>query len=189
MGKEQSVFKKTTGICIRIGMIALILLAALLVMQKMKHPDQPPSIFGYQPLTVLSNSMHPYFDTGDLLFVKKSQASEIQTNDVITFHADEIGLVTHRVIDVVDQHGKKGFVTKGDNNNVADEKMVTADMVIGKQVWMIPNLGWISRLFHGKAGFMLLVLLPLTGYLFLEIYERVKKNGTEKNKKYGEEIQ
>lgn len=128
---------------------------------------------------------------GDVLFVKKSQASEIRTHDVITFHVDEIGPVTHRVVDVVDQQGEIAFVTKGDNNNVEDEKKVTADMLVGKQVWVIPKVGWIAHFMHGKTGFIGLVLLPLAGYLYLEIYERMKKKGKQKPKqqKYGEEIQ
>ncbi|MBN6205391.1 signal peptidase I [Ralstonia pickettii] len=189
MGESQSIFKKTTRICIRIGLIALILLAALLAIQKVKYPNHPPSIFGYQPLTVLSNSMQPSFNAGDLLFVKKSQASEIRANDIITFHADKVGLVTHRVVDVVEQQGDIGFVTQGDNNNIEDEEIVTAAMLVGKQVGLIPKIGWISHLFSGKSGFIWLVLLPLAGYLYLEIYERIKKSGKQKpqQQKYGEE--
>lgn len=98
--------------------------------------------------------------------------------------------MTHRVMDVVDQYGEIGFITQGDNNNVEDEKIVTADMLVGKQVGYIPKIGWISHLFSGKIGFIWLFLLPMTGYLSLEIYERLKKSSNQRTEKqkYGEEI-
>src|SRR5699024_8739712 len=134
-------------------------------------PGQSPSILGYKPLTVLSNSMDPAFETGDLIFVKKTDASAIEVGDVITFQAKGEPLITHRVEEIIDDQNGISFITKGDNNNVADDMPVTADMLQGKQVFHIPNLGFIAKFASGSKGVIFLIIIPLIGYVALEIWE------------------
>ncbi|MGE6257151.1 signal peptidase I [Heyndrickxia sporothermodurans] len=148
--------------------------------QSKKHPEKVPTIFGISPLTVLTNSMHPFIKAGDLVFIKKVDPAEVKENDVITFKETTTKFITHRVISIKKQDGHIGFVTKGDNNNVADSNLVSSDQLVGSLLLKIPKAGYFAKFVSGPIGFILLILIPATGYICLEVYERLSK---PKNKK------
>lgn len=148
--------------------------------QSKKHPEKVPTIFGISPLTVLTNSMHPFIKAGDLVFIKKVDPAEVKENDVITFKKTTTKFITHRVISIKKQDGHIGFVTKGDNNNVADSNLVSSDQLVGSLLLKIPKAGYFAKFVSGPIGFILLILIPATGYICLEVYERLSK---PKNKK------
>ncbi|WP_045522487.1 signal peptidase I [Neobacillus niacini] len=156
----------------------LIVYIGVTVFQTSKNPGSLPSFFGFTPLTVLSNSMQPHLQSGDLIFIKKAEFEDIKVNDVITFKESDTKFITHRVIDVKEQAGQAGqagLVTKGDNNNVEDSMIVTKDHFVGKQVAAIPKLGYVSDFASGPIGFLLLITIPLTGYICLTVFERLSR--------------
>jgi signal peptidase len=132
-----------------------------------KNPDKIPSLFGYKPFTVLSNSMKPAFSAGDIVLVKDISTSNIKKNDVITFKESNRKLITHRVAEVTDQ----GFVTKGDNNNVKDDGFVKPENVVGELVLTLPKAGYVSKFVSSPLGITLLIFIPIMAYLLLEIYD------------------
>lgn len=143
--------------------------------QTKKHPEKVPSIFGISPLTVLTNSMHPYIKAGDMVFIKKVRPAEVKKNDVITFKETSTKFITHRVISIKKDQGNIGFITKGDNNNVKDANIVSHDQLVGSLVFKIPKAGYFAKFVSGPIGFILLILIPATGYICLEVYERLSK--------------
>ncbi|MGE8203782.1 signal peptidase I [Heyndrickxia sp. NPDC080065] len=143
--------------------------------QSKKHPEKVPTIFGISPLTVLTNSMHPYIKAGDMVIINKVNPADVKVNDVITFQETATKFITHRVIAVQQDQGKVGFVTKGDNNNVQDSKIVTPDHLVGSLVLKIPKAGYFAKFVSGPIGFILLILIPATGYICLEVYERLSR--------------
>ncbi|WP_042143611.1 signal peptidase I [Paucisalibacillus sp. EB02] len=167
--------KKALANTFRILFIVLLLFILFLAIQLIRHPDAPPSIFGYQPFTVLSNSMNPSFETGDLIIVKKVASSSVKEGDVITFRESNDKFVTHRVVEVIQQNGNPGFVTKGDNNNVNDDHVVSSENVVGKKVLHIKNGGLITKFVGSPIGLILFVFLPLIGYFGLTLWEHTRK--------------
>ncbi|MFG6496217.1 signal peptidase I [Fictibacillus sp. UD] len=161
------VISSTIVFCILLSICFLL----YITYQASKNPDEIPSFFGYKPFTVLSNSMQPSFSAGDMVFVKNKPASEIAVNDVITFKEGDRKLITHRVV----EQTERGFVTKGDNNNVNDDEIVTPDDVVGTHVFTIPKAGYVSKFVSSPVGITLLILVPLLGYLLLEIYDLISK--------------
>jgi len=166
--------------------ILLIIYIGVTVFQSSKNPGSLPSFFGYTPLTVLSNSMQPHLQSGDLVFIKKAEFKDVEVNDVITFKESDTKFITHRVIDVKEQNGQAGFVTKGDNNNVEDSMIVMKDHLVGKQVALIPKLGYVSNFASGPLGFLLFITIPLTGYVCITVYERLSRQ--EKHPKNEETV-
>ena len=177
----RGTFTKGLALVFRLFIAVMIVLILMVAYQSFKDSTEPASLFGYQPLTVLSNSMNPSFATGDMLFVKKMDPKEVKTDDVITFREPGGKLITHRVIEVIDTSGEIGFVTKGDNNNVKDGDVVKGKSLLGKQVFNIPNAGYIANFLKSPIGLILLIFLPLASYLCLEIYER-KKGSSQSGK-------
>ena len=164
--------KKVSTLVFRLFVMLVIGLVLTTAYQKFTNKGEPTSFFGYQPLTVLSNSMNPIFETGDMLFVKKVDAANIKVDDIITFKENGGSLITHRVVEVLRDSGEISFATKGDNNNRIDEELVMAGSVLGKQSFFIPKAGYLVKSIQSPLGMVLLVILPTLGYFAIGIFSR-----------------
>ena len=81
--------------------------------------NKPTSIFGYTFLSVLSPSMEPLFNEGDIIVIKTIDVDSIKVGDVIAFFdpaSTSDSVLTHRVIDIYEKDGKRYAVTAGDFN-------------------------------------------------------------------------
>ena len=97
-------------------------------------------VVGMQVFTVLSGSMEPTYHTGSLIYVKKVDAFQLQSNDVITFMLDENTVATHRIVEVVPDDEDPTVVrfrTKGDANDAIDGSLVHYKNVIGSPFFLI----------------------------------------------------
>lgn len=133
-------------------------------------------------LTVISHSMYPALNRGDLILVKGTTLEEIEVGTVVVFR-HEHGLAVHRVVEIEGDT----IVTKGDANPEEDKPITYDDIVgrvpaIGDSLMKIPLIGRIAlltgpppaedtattvsllqqigRYAWNPLGFSLLVLLP-----------------------------
>lgn len=134
--------------------------------------DNLPSVFGYKMMRVLTGSMEPILNPGDLILVKSIDANKVKIDDVITFKNSENTFVTHRVIDLNLKEGKIFFETKGDANNIKDEEAVFADALIGTLRFNLPKAGYVIDFLRRPIGLVILVLVPLL-YLTIGVLKRV----------------
>jgi len=105
-------------------------------------------VFSYSPRVILSGSMQPNIDIGDIVIIKEINAEQARVGDVIMFPLNNM-LVTHRVIDIQQKDGKKYFTTKGDGNTEPERDPVIEENVIGKVIMVIPKAGRITMLMRG----------------------------------------
>ena len=130
-----------------------------LIIKSKLYPDKIADFMGYKPFIVMSGSMETTINIGDLVIVKKVNSSSIPTGDIIAFKNGNI-VISHRVKEVINDSGIYKFKTKGDNNNVADDFIVSSDAIEGIFVNKIPGLGSIL-LFLGKPIGLLMVILVI----------------------------
>lgn len=130
-----------------------------LIIKSKLYPDKIADFMGYKPFIVMSGSMETTINIGDLVIVKKVNSSNIHTGDIIAFKNGDI-VISHRVREVINDSGTYKFKTKGDNNNVADDFIVSSDAIEGIFVNKIPGLGSIL-LFLGKPIGLLMVILVI----------------------------
>ncbi|MDY0410157.1 signal peptidase I [Virgibacillus soli] len=142
--------------------------------------DRFPSIVGYKPLTILSNSMKPAFQVGDIVIIHKDK--EPQVNEVVTFKHPEGILVTHRVVDSEIVNGMEVYSTKGDNNHIADDLLISKEQIVGVVQFVIPKVGYVANFMSGPVGFSLFVLAPLLILANIQIFKWL---GLTKNEKEG----
>ena len=113
-------------------------------------------------LVVLSGSMSPSINAGDLILVSKVEAEDIKEGDIITFKNGK-NYVTHRVMNVIrGEDGKLRFKTKGDANEEWDHEVVKAEDLVGKVIFVIPKLGYLINFIRTPLGYILFILLPGT---------------------------
>lgn len=147
-------------------------------------------VVGLQPYAVLSGSMEPAYPVGSLIYVKAVDYKQLQVGDPITYLVSQDTVVTHRIIEVlVDEEDPNTlrYFTKGDANAVADGTSVHYKNIIGKPVFSVPYLGYVSHYIQnppGKylaiSGGALLILLVFLPDVFAD-GEREEKKTRRKN--------
>ena len=130
-----------------------------LIIKSKLYPNKIADFMGYKQFIVMSGSMETTINIGDLVIVKKVNSSSIHAGDIIAFKNGNI-VISHRVKEVINDSGTYKFKTKGDNNNVADDFIVSSDAIEGIFVNKIPGLGSIL-LFLGKPIGLLMVILVI----------------------------
>ncbi|MCF8018722.1 MAG: signal peptidase I [Vallitaleaceae bacterium] len=102
-------------------------------------------VFPLFPSVVVTGSMYPYIQAGDIVVIEKVIPSEVEVGDVLYFESKNIHIV-HRVID---QNEEGQFQTKGDNNMSSDLDWVSQDAVKGIVKFKVPWVGkiilWMRR--------------------------------------------
>lgn len=114
-------------------------------------------LLGYQVFTVISGSMEPVYDVGDLIYVKEVDVDTIRIGDDITYIMNKEGVVsTHRVIgiDAETQH----FQTKGINNNTVDTP-VHFKNVLGVPQFRIRYLGYVANFIQHPPGMYITIAI------------------------------
>jgi len=144
-----------------------------------------PQLAGYKPYGVLSGSMEPAFPVGGVVYVKETAAEDIKVGEAITFNFgdDSKTVVTHRVVAV--NEPEQLFTTKGDANQANDADPVPFNKLLGKAVFGIPYLGYVSLymrtregILTGTALLMLIIVLSLVG----DIFKKKEKSLPDANK-------
>ena len=112
--------------------------------------------FRYELIAILSNSMTPYFNRGDVVIFRKINDSEIRNikENTIIIYSIEGKNVAHRVVDKIEKNNNILYKTKGDKNNVADMKLVQTDQIKGIYTFHIKYIGfpsiWLYEYFNKK---------------------------------------
>ena len=112
-------------------------------------------LVGLQPYMVLSGSMEPTYHVGSLVYVKKVDYKQLQVGDPITYMISQDTVVTHRIIEVlVDEEDPNTlrYFTKGDANDAPDGTSVHYKNIIGKPVFSLPYLGYVSNFIQHPPG-------------------------------------
>jgi signal peptidase I len=108
-----------------------------------------PHVFGYRTMTMLTGSMAPEIEPGDVTVVTPIDVTDVTEGMVITYHQPigEHALVTHRVVSVDKTlDGTVTVQTKGDANEAIDPWAATLEGDTAYQVQaVIPELGHLIQ--------------------------------------------
>ena len=171
----MKIFKKIASVISAIiFVVCLLLLAVVFITPKGENGSKVVNIAGYSVMTVVSPSMEPEYKIGDIVIIKKTNASELAKGDVITFSSLDPdlqgGAVTHRINNIIEEKGRIKFETKGDANKIVDSDLVTEDRIYGKVQFKIPSLGKAVNFFQtSKVAFFLVIILPMLVIMAFEV--------------------
>jgi len=128
-------------------------------------------LLGFKSVAVLTDSMEPMISPFSLAIV--SPESDIKIGDVILYEVElskKKYKVLHRVIDIKEKKGQIVYITKGDNRRYVDAWYVSRENIIGKLLFSLPYLGYVS--YYGAH--LLSLIYPLVStYLFYRLLLRV----------------
>ena len=105
-------------------------------------------VFSIFPTVIVSGSMSPAIDIGDIVIVERihpeKSMEKVEIGDVIQFRDGGVK-VTHRVIDIKeDERGLPLYITQGDDNPSPDSEPVEAEQFVGKVKTVVPKVGWAT---------------------------------------------
>ena len=130
--KKIKYAKKSVRIFYPLSIIASILLVLFML-----------GVFNYKSIAILSNSMNPIFNKGDVIIYKNTK--NIVPGDIIVFQYGS-QIIVHRVVSI-----NEYYVTKGDANNTVDYIKVQKEDIKGVYQFHIKYLGypsiWLNEFF------------------------------------------
>lgn len=131
-----------------------------------------PRFLSYQTSTMLTGSMSPGINPGDVVVSVKTPVSELKVGDVITYSIpiDDHRIETHRVASIKREAGATSVTTKGDANSGADPWVaVLSEDYVYTEAGVVPYLGDVIRalrqplvqsvLLHGASALLVVVVL------------------------------
>ncbi|MBR4060705.1 MAG: signal peptidase I [Lachnospiraceae bacterium] len=186
VGLRYTIFT-VLGTVLCIIFLPILLINITLIIKSYTNADEVPSVGGYLPLIVLTDSMYPEIESGDLIICHTIEGNEVKVGDVIAFFdpaGNGASIVTHRVTEVVKENNNISFRTKGDANNVEDSLPVPGKNLVGIYKGRIAGAGNIAMFMQTSTGLIVCVVLPiilLVGYDVIrgKVYENKKQKDTE----------
>lgn len=130
-----------------------------------------PKLLDGAALTVLTGSMVPTYEPGDVVVVRgvDDPATQVDVGDVVTFQpvSDDPTLVTHRVVERVFTSQGELLVTRGDANS-ADDAPIVPEQVKAVVVYSVPWVGHV--LLHlGEQRSTVVVVVATALFLYAAV--------------------
>lgn len=172
---------KCAGIAV-CGLLVLVLVVNVtIILKSYIYPDRVPDFLGYKPFIVLSGSMEPAIQAGDLIITKVIEPEKVAEGDIIAFQAEKNTIVTHRVTDVRTEEGLS-FLTKGDANTGADAKAVGVGELEGIYLCRLAGVGNFAMFLQTPLGMLLFVITPLCLFILYDVVSRNRRSRAERSR-------
>ena len=130
-------------------------------------------------LVVLSGSMEPTINMGDLVVTAPITSNAIKVGDIVAFYDGKEFPITHRVINITEG----GFITKGDANEDPDPMVRSGSSVVGKIAFWVPFAGYLVYFARGIYGLIILIIVPSFVLVITEIRNIFKYTKEDKIRK------
>lgn len=162
--------KKVISIIIIIILLPILFVNGVILIDSIVNPNKIPSFFGWKPFIVLSGSMETEIYAGDLAVVQDVGTNDLRVNDVIAFKSGDV-VVTHRIIEIINEDGQIKYKTKGDNNNTEDIGYVLPSQVEGLYKFKLSNIGNLAMFMQTPTGMIACLSIPLLLLILLHMKE------------------
>lgn len=124
-----------------------------------------PVFLGWRPYTVLTGSMRPGVQPGDVVMDRPVKITDAHVGDVVTFSdpSRKGVLVTHRIRAISHVGDATEVETRGDANNTSERWTIKSKDSVGRVVYVLPKIGHVATIIRNPAGILILVVLPILG--------------------------
>ncbi|MBR1802457.1 MAG: signal peptidase I [Clostridia bacterium] len=172
--KERTVkIKNFMIVLIYILLVPLLIYNVTLIVQAIVNPNETPSMFGIKTYVIISGSMKPELDIGDIVIVKSAKIEKLQVGDIISYRQGQ-SVITHRITEIILEGEQVQYKTKGDNNNTEDSGTIGFELIEGKVIKKVPFIGNIALMLQGKIS---IVTIAIIFYIY------IARNGVIKKRK------
>lgn len=166
----------------------LIVASVLFFVILQRASNNAIALGGVRVFNIISESMIPKYNIGDVLVVKSIEPQNIKVGDDIAYIGQESTfnqkIVTHQVIKIDYENGEYIFHTKG-IANILEDPLVHQNQVFGKVVYKIWILSFISKILSNVYVVFFGIFVPIVVLIFWTI---LKLKGLVEVEEYEEEI-
>ena len=156
---KKKTSRKVKNIIEYIIIFLVILVNAVMIYKSTNNPNKTPSLFGKKAFVIISGSMIPEIQIGDIVLIKDT--TDVKVGDVIAFRMDS-SVIVHRIIKEMTVNDNIMYQTKGDNNNAPDIDLVDVPSIEGLCIGKVPFIGNILIwLYHNLAIVVVIIVLIL----------------------------
>ena len=180
MLKKQTI-KRTKKIIKIVAIVFIVFILGCILLQKITNNKF--SLFGFGMYTVVSESMMPRYEIGDMIFTRKVAEKDLKKGDDVVY-LGKVGDLNGRVIthEIQKINSDGTIITKGINNNAADPA-IEYSQIYGKVVKKLVLLSIFSKLMNNSVLFYIIIFVPFSLLFFFDIKQIMKdKEALEKEK-------
>ncbi len=167
-------FKNISKKILRILGIAVIVVEMILIVVLVgtKLSGKVPSFFGYSAYVIVSPSMSPDLEIGDIIISKEYDGGDLSEGQVVEYVGKKGSMagkiITHRIESISGEGDDRVIVTKGTANPDPDPA-ISPDDIVAVMVYKTVVIDKIYAVFSTTAGFICLILLPMMAMIITEI--------------------
>lgn len=165
--------------------VSIILIGIIVIVLTQRVSNNKMSIVGLRIFNVITRSMVPEYEVGDVLLTRWIDPSEIQVGDDITYQGTEESfkdkIVTHRVI--MTKKTEEGFYifqTQGIANDEPDP-IINESQVYGKVLYKIKSITYLNGIIGNLYGMYFAIFIPMGLLFFVEFIINKKIDEAEEN--------
>lgn len=152
--------------------LVIVLIVSIIFVQRVSN--NKVTLGGYSIFTIITESMVPKYQVGDMLLAKDISTDDIKVGDDLVYIGKsgtfEGKIVTHQVVSIEKENGKKIFHTKGIANTIEDPE-VSEEQIYGVVSCKLVILSLLSKVVNNIYGFYFIVFIPFAVMIFLEIID------------------
>lgn len=161
--------------------IVLIILAVVLIQ---RFSDNNLSLAGIKIFNIVTESMVPKYEVGDILISKTVDPSEVKVGDDLVYLGEKGSfankIITHQVVQIEQtENGEYLFHTKG-IANTEEDPVVSQGQIYGVIIYKTYILSFISKIINNLYGFYFLIFVPLTILIVVKIVKVINEHRQEK---------
>lgn len=159
----------------------IIIVVSIIFIQRIS--DNKLTLGGYSIYTIITESMVPKYNVGDMVIAKKIPITELKVNDDIVYLGNKNDfagkIVTHQIIEIEKKGNELYFHTKGIANMIEDP-LVEENQILGKVVMKGTILSLISKIVNNPYGFYFVIFVPFAILLVMEIIDFIEEKKERK---------
>lgn len=163
------------GAVVCVILLPILVINIMLIVRSFASPNEVPSVGGIFPLVVMTDSMYPDIQGGDLIFCHTEEPENIKEGDVIAFFdpaGNGTSIVTHSVVEVTEKDGEPAWVTRGIANNANDAAIVPAQNLAGAYKVRLPGVGRVVMFLQTTKGLLICVVCPILLLVAWDVFRR-----------------
>lgn len=179
---------KIIGFIIKAILVVCILLFMSVVCLQ-RFSNNKAAFFNYRIFAVVTGSMEPKYNIGDVLISKEVEPSEVKVGDAVSYLGNKYNyngkIITHEVVSISkNQDGEYLFNTKG-LNNLVEDPIVHEDQLYGVVKHKSNLLSFMYKSMNTPNGFVIFIILPLFyiigSEIFIALMEKEEKRRSKKS--------
>lgn len=159
----------------------IIIVVSIIFIQRIS--DNKLTLGGYSIYTIITESMVPKYNVGDMVIAKKIPITELKVNDDIVYLGNKNDfagkIVTHQIIEIEKKGNELYFHTKGIANMIEDP-IVEENQILGKVIMKGTILSLISKIVNNPYGFYFVIFVPFAILLVMEIIDFIEEKKERK---------